>query len=93
VESDGAEGPDAIVDRLVADSGHEGCELGWTEETGNGFGQVGIGRKVPGNEAADFRQDFAEIPAIEIPQQTIRWFGEFEDGDGAARLQDALNFA
>src|SRR6266850_5874740 len=93
VESDGAEGPDEIVDRLVADGGHEGCELGWTEETGHGFGQVGIGGGVPGNEAADFWQNFAEIPAIEIPQQSIRWFGEFEDGDGAAGLQHALNFA
>src|SRR6266850_7223195 len=93
VESDGAEGPDDIVDRLVADGGHEGCELGWTEETGNGFGQIRIGSGFTGNETADFRQDFAEIPAIEIPQQSIGWFGEFEDGDRATRLQHALNFA
>src|SRR5437899_473314 len=93
VESDRAEGPDDIVDRLVADGGHEGCELGWTEETGNGFGQIRIGSGFTGNEAADFRQDFAEIPAIEIPQQSIGWFREFEDGDGAARFQYALNFA
>src|SRR6266850_1443670 len=93
VESDGAESPNAIVDRLIADSGHDGCELGWTEETGNGFGQVRIGGGVTGNQAADSRQNFAEVPAIEIPQNSIRWFGEFEDGDGAAGLQHALNFA
>src|SRR6266850_832901 len=93
VESDSAEGPDAIVGGLVAESGHEGRELGRAEETGNGFGQVGIGGRLPGNEAADFWQDFAKIPAVEIPQQSIEWFGEFEDGDRATRLQDALNFA
>src|SRR6266403_2732724 len=93
MESDGAEGPDEIVDRLVADGSHKGRELGWTEETGNRFGQVRVGGGVAGNEAADFRQNFAEVPAVEIPQQSIEWFGEFEDGDGAARLQDALNFA
>src|SRR6266852_1810004 len=90
VESDGAEGPDAIVDGLIAESGHEGCELGRTEETGNGLGQIRIGGGVPGNDAADFWQYFAEIPAVEIAQQSIGWFCEFQNGDGAARLQHPL---
>src|SRR6266436_1480767 len=93
MEGDGAEGPDAIVDGLVADSGHEGRELGWTEEPGNGFGQVGIGGGVPGNNAADFRQSFAEVPAIEIPQKSVGQLGKYEDGDDETRFYYALNFA
>src|SRR5216684_4172508 len=67
MESDRSKVPDEIVDGLVADGGHEGRELGRTEETGNGFGQIAIGGRVTGNEASDFRKNLAEIPTIEIP--------------------------
>ena len=93
MKSDGAESPNAIIDGFKSDGSHEGREFGRAKETSHGFGKVGIGGGVSGNDATNFWQDLAKVPAVEIPQQSIGWFGEFEDGDGAARFQDALNFA
>ena len=93
VQSDRAEGPDAVADRLVADSGQETSEFRRAEEAGNGFGQIGVGRLMTGDELANLRQDFAEIPTINIPQQPLTWLGKFEDRDGSARLKDSMNFA
>ncbi len=63
------------------------------EESRYGIWQVGICRSIAGNKPANPWQDFTEIPAIEIAQQTVGRLGEFQDGDGAAGLQHALNLA
>lgn len=46
-----------------------------------------------GDQRADSRQDSGEIPTVQIPWKTLRWFGEFEDGSCAARLEHAVNLA
>src|SRR5207245_9672885 len=74
-------------------AGHGCSEFRRAEEAGDGLGQIGGSRMVAGDEPADFRQDFGEIPAVQIPEQALWWFTEFENGDGAARLEDTLNFA
>src|SRR5260370_28185970 len=93
VQSYGAEGPGAKIHGLVADCAHERREFGRAKESRNGFWQVGIGGSISGNKPANPWQDVAKIPAIEISHQTLGWLGEFQDGDGAAGLQPALNLA
>jgi len=93
VQGDGAEGPSAIIHGLVAGGAHECSEFRGTEESRNRFWQIGIGGSISRNKPANPRQDFAKIPAIKIGQQTIGRLGEFQDGDGAAGLEHALNLA
>src|SRR5712664_2590389 len=93
VESDGAEGPGAKIHGLVADGAHERREFGRAKESRNGIWQVGICRSISRNKPANPWQNFTEIPAIEIAQQTVGRLGEFQDGDGATGLEHALNLA
>src|SRR5260370_18272102 len=93
VQSYGAKGPGAKIHGLVTEGAHEGGEFGRAEESRYGIWQVGIYRSIAGNKPANPWQDFTEIPAIEIAQQTVGRLGEFQDGDGAAGLQHALNLA
>src|SRR6267143_709724 len=46
-----------------------------------------------GDEAADLRQDLAEIPTIKISQKAFRRLGKFEYGNGATGFEYPLNFA
>src|SRR6059058_2159799 len=61
------------------------------EESGNRFWQIGIGGSIARNKPANPRQDFGKIPAIETAQQAVGRLGKFQDGDGAAGLEHALN--
>ena len=92
VQSDGSEGPGAIIHGLVAGGAHERGEFGRSEESRNRFWQIGIGGSIARNKPANSRQDFTKIPTIEIAQQAVWRLGEFKDGDGAAGLEDSLNF-
>src|SRR2546427_526952 len=78
---------------MVADGAHERGEFGRAEESRNGVWQVAVGGRIARNKPANSRQDFAKIPAIEITRQTVGRLGEFQDGDGAARFEHALNLA
>ena len=92
VEGDGAEGPGFVGDLGVAYGGHERGELWGAEEAGDGFGEVGVGGRIAGEPSADAREDGAEVPAVEIAEDVVGGFGELEDGNGAAGLEDALDF-
>jgi len=78
---------------MVTDGAHERGEFGRAEESRNGVWQVAVGGRIARNKPANSRQDFAKIPTIEITQQTVGRLGEFQDGDGAARFEHALNLA
>src|SRR6267378_8473248 len=93
VQSNGAEGPGAKIHGLVADGVHECGEFGRAEESRNRFWKIGIGGSIARNKPANPWQDFTKIPAIEISQQAVGRLGEFQDGDGAAGLEHALNLA
>ena len=93
MEGDSAEGPCAIIHGLVADGVHECGEFGRVKESRNGFWKIGIGGSIARNKPANPWQDFVKIPVIEISQQTVGRLGEFQDGDGAAGLEHALNLA
>src|SRR5579859_7048197 len=93
VEGDGGEGPEAEIYGDVADLLHEGSEFGGKEEARDGFWQVGVGGVVSREETADAGEDFAKIPTIERAEKAGGRFSELENGDGAAGLEDAMNFA
>src|SRR5260370_321645 len=76
--------PDAVGDRGGS---------GGRKETGEGCGQRGVGGALARIDPANPGQNLAKIPAIEIAPQTLRRLCEFQDGDGAAGLEDALNLA
>jgi len=93
VEGYGGEGPEAEIYGDVADLLHEGGEFGGKEEAGDGFGEVGVGGVVSRDETAEAGEDFAKIPTIERAEKAGGRFGELENGDGAAGLEDAMDFA
>ncbi len=92
VESDSAEGPDAVIHGVKADGAHERGEFGRTEKAGNGFREIFVSRLIAGDKAANLRQHFTKIPAIEIPKQSLGRLGEFQNRNCAAGLEHALNF-
>src|SRR5712692_10654490 len=55
VDGDGAKGPDAIVNRLVADGGHEGGEFGRAEKAGHGFREILVSRLITRDKTANLR--------------------------------------
>jgi len=93
VEGDGAEGPAVGGGGLVADGSEEGGEFSGLEETGDGFGEVGVGVFVAREPGAETRKHAAEVPAVEIAEEIVGRLGEFEDGDSAAGFEDAMDFA
>ena len=93
VEGDGAESPGAERGAFVTDGSEESGKFPGPEEAGDGVGQIGVRGAVSGEPAADPRKDAAEIPAIQIAEQVVGWFGEVEDGQRAAGFEDAMDFA
>lgn len=93
MEGDGAAGPEAEGGGLVADGFDKRGEFSGAEKAGDGVGEIGVGGAVAGEPAADARQNAAEVPAVEIAEEIVGRLGEVEDGERAAGLEDAVNFA
>ena len=93
MQGDSAERPGAEGGGFVTDGSEESGKFGGAEEAGDGVGKISVGGAVAGEPAADAREDAAEIPAIQIAEDVVGRLGEVQDGDGAAWLEDAMDFA
>ena len=82
-------GPDVFEARLS-----EQRRQGGRREKGlHRCGQVGVGLRVPGDEATDPRQGPREVPPIEPANGGRRWHTELQNREPAARPQDPMDLA
>ena len=92
VKGDNAKGPAAYRYGLVAHARHQGGKFCWAEKARDGVGEVSVSGAVAGEPAANAREDTAKIRAVKIADKIVGRLGEFEDSDGAARLENAMHF-